>query len=334
MGQPLPVTLRMGAYVAKQKLLGRKRFPMVLMLEPTLKCNLTCTGCGKIRQDEELMGLMLSYEECMASVEECGAPAVSIAGGEPLVHPEIDRIVAGCIARKKLTMLCTNGILIERAFKKMQPSPYFTFIFHLDGLREHHDLMVERHGVFDKVIAGIKRAKELGFRVATNTTLFKSSPVDDTAELFRYLMGLGVDGVIVSPAFSYEEVDPAHDIFMSRDEAIAHFRQIHEQAGPNIRYYHTPQYIDFLRGERFYMCTPWGNPLRDPGGWKGPCYLLTDQRYDTFEEMIDSTRWEEYGYGRNPRCAKCMAHVGYEASTVVHAGIVDSMRMMSQNLLS
>lgn len=334
MGQPAPVMLRMGAYVAKQKLLGRKRFPLVLMLEPTLKCNLTCTGCGKIRQDEELMGKTMSYEECMEAVEECGAPAVSIAGGEPLVHPEIDRIVAGCLERKKLTLLCTNGLLIDRAFKKMKPSPYFTFVFHIDGMREHHDLMVERKGVFDKCLEGIKRAKALGFRVASNTTLFKSSPPDDIARLFQLLMGLGVDGVIVSPAFSYEEVDPAHDIFMSRDESIALFREIHSKAGPNIRYYNTPQYIQFLLGERVYMCTPWGNPLRDPGGWKGPCYLLTDQRYDSFQEMLDSTRWEEYGYGRNPRCAKCMAHVGYEASTVVHASIVDSFQMLAQNLSS
>lgn len=332
MKQPLPVLWQLSNYVARKKFQGEKRYPMVLMLEPTLKCNLTCTGCGKIRQDEEMMHGMMTVQECLDAVDECGVPAVSIAGGEPLVHPEIDKIVQGIIDRKKMVMLCTNGILLDRALKKIRPNPYFSFVFHIDGLREHHDKMVEREGVYDIVIEGIRKSKRAGYRVATNTTLYKGADADEIAQLFRLLMELDVDGVIVSPAFSYEEVDSSLDIFPTREEAIQLFRTIHEKAGANIRYWNTPQYIDFLKGEREYQCTPWGNPTRDPNGWKGPCYLLTDGRYSSFEDLMEKTPWKNYGYGKNPRCSKCMMHCGYEATTILEAGPMDMFKMMSSTL--
>ncbi|MBI4300876.1 MAG: adenosyl-hopene transferase HpnH [Chloroflexi bacterium] len=331
MRQPLAVTLQMTGYVIGNKLRHQKRFPMVLMLEPTLKCNLTCTGCGKVRQDAEIMGRMLTVEECLAAVDEAGAPAVSIAGGEPLIHPDFERIVEGVLQRKKLTMLCTNGILIERALKKLRPDPFLTIVFHLDGLSDRHDVLVERKGVFDICIEGIKRCKEHGFRVATNTTLYKGTDPGEIAQLFRMLMDIGVDGVIVSPGFSYEEVGSGADFFLKRQEAIALFREIHSKAG-DVRYWNTPPFIDFLRGERNYTCTPWGNPCRDPLGWKGPCYLLTDGRYETFAELMERTPWDEYGYGVNPRCEKCMAHCGYEPTAVTQMGPREMFQMLRWNL--
>ncbi|UNO48676.1 adenosyl-hopene transferase HpnH [Alicyclobacillus acidoterrestris] len=327
--QPLGLTIDMAKYIMKQKVKGNKRFPMVLMLEPTEMCNLTCTGCGKIRQAPEVLKMRLSAEECFAAVDECGAPAVSIAGGEPLVHPEIVDIVKGMLARKKLTMLCTNGILLHRVLDKLEPDPRFTFVFHLDGKREHHDKMVERKGVYDIVIKGIKAAKERGFRVATNTTLYKGASAKDTAELLQELMEIGVDNSILSPAFTYEEVDPSHsDIFLHRKEVNALVQDILDNAKGKVRFYDTPMYFDFLLGKKDLRCTPWGNPTRNPKGWKGPCYLLTDGHYDTFEEMMNQTNWEEFGYGENPRCASCMMHSGYEASAVGAMTPKDTWRLV------
>lgn len=315
--QPLGLTLNMAKYVMTQKLKGNKRFPMVMMLEPTEMCNLTCTGCGKIRQSEEVLKMRLSAKECFEAIDECGAPAVSIAGGEPLIHPEIVDIVNGMLARNKLTLLCTNGVLMHRVLDKLTPDPRFTFVFHLDGKREHHDRMVEREGVYDIVIKGIKAAKERGFRVATNTTLFKGADPNETAELLRELMDMGVDNSILSPAFTYEEVDPSHsDIFLHRREVQRLVREILELSGNKVRFYDTPIYFDFLLGKKNLRCSPWGNPTRNPKGWKGPCYLLTDDHYDSFDDMMQRTDWEEFGYGENPRCASCMMHSGYEASAV------------------
>jgi hopanoid biosynthesis associated radical SAM protein HpnH len=330
MGQPLSVTLDMARYVLSQRLRGMKRFPMVLMLEPTELCNLHCTGCGKIRQDEAVLRHpWLTPEECFAAVEECGAPAVSIAGGEPLVHPQIVDIVEGMLKRRKLTLLCTNGILLKRVLPKLRPDPRFSFVFHLDGPREHHDRMVERRGVFDTVMEGIREAKKRGFRVATNTTLYKGADPKATGQLLRELMDMGVDSCIVSPAFTYEEVDPAQShIFLRRREAQEMMEKVLEAAGPKVRFYDTPMFLDFLRGRRSMRCTPWGNPTRDPVGWKGPCYLLTDAHYDSFQELMERTRWEEFGYGENPRCASCMMHSGYEASGVASMSPVDVVRVL------
>ncbi|GGI98310.1 hopanoid biosynthesis associated radical SAM protein HpnH [Alicyclobacillus cellulosilyticus] len=327
--QPLGLTVDMAKYVVMQKLRGRRRFPMVLMLEPTEMCNLTCTGCGKIRQSPEVLNKRLTVEECLAAVDECGAPAVSIAGGEPLVHPEIVEIVKGILARRKLTLLCTNGILLGRVLDKLDPDPRFTFVFHLDGPREHHDRMVERPGVFDIVMKGIRAAKERGFRVATNTTLYKGADTKAIGQLLRELCDMGVDNCILSPAFTYEEVDPANrGIFLRRNEARRMVREIVAEAGPRVRFYNTPIFLDFLMGKKELRCTPWGNPTRDPKGWKGPCYLLTDRHYDSFAEMMADTRWEEFGYGENPRCASCMMHSGYEASAVAQMSLRDAWRMV------
>ncbi|MCL8207555.1 MAG: adenosyl-hopene transferase HpnH [Actinomycetia bacterium] len=329
MGQPLRVTLDLARYVVGQRLRGRRRFPLVLMLEPTELCNLSCTGCGKIRQDAAVMARRLTAQECFDAVDECGAPAVSIAGGEPLTHPEIVEIVEGMLARRKLTLLCTNGILLGRVLPKLRPDPRFSFVFHLDGPREHHDRMVERRGVFDLVMKGIREAKARGFRVTTNTTLYKGADPEAVGQLLRELTAMGVDSCLVSPAFTYEEVDPAaHGIFLHRQEAIALVRRVVQAAGPGVRYYNTPMYLDFLLGRRTLQCTPWGNPTRDPLGWKGPCYLLTDAHYERFEDLMNRTPWEDYGYGKNPRCASCMMHSGYEASAVAAMRPADAWRML------
>jgi hopanoid biosynthesis associated radical SAM protein HpnH len=275
------------------------------------------------------MGRRLTAQECFDAIDECGAPAVSIAGGEPLTHPEIVEIVEGMLKRRKLTLLCTNGILLGRVLPKLKPDPRFSFVFHLDGPREHHDRMVERRGVYDIVIKGIKEAKARGFRVTTNTTLYKGVDAEALGAFLRELTALGVDNCLVSPAFTYEEVDPAsHSIFLRRQEAIDLFRRVVKAAGPKVRYYNTPMYFDFLAGRRELQCTPWGNPTRDPMGWKGPCYLITDAHYERFEDLMTKTRWEDFGYGRNPRCASCMMHSGYEASAVSAMRPRDVFRMM------
>ncbi|MCL6453338.1 MAG: adenosyl-hopene transferase HpnH [Alicyclobacillus sp.] len=329
MGQPLGLTIDMAKYVMRQKLRGQKRYPMVLMLEPTEMCNLTCTGCGKIRQSEEVLKKRLTAEDCFRAIDECGAPAVSIAGGEPLIHPEIADIVKGMLARGKLTLLCTNGILLHRILDKIEPHPRFTFVFHLDGPREHHDRMVERKGVFDIVMKGIKEAKRRGFRVTTNTTLYKGADPIAIGQLLRELTDMGVDNCLVSPAFTYEEVDPANSgIYLHRKDANRLMQQVVEAAGPGVHYYNTPMFLDFLQGKKDLRCKPWGNPTRDPKGWKGPCYLLTDNHYESFDEMMRSTNWEEFGYGENPRCASCMMHSGYEASAIEKMTPTDMWRMM------
>ncbi|MCL6563268.1 MAG: adenosyl-hopene transferase HpnH [Firmicutes bacterium] len=328
MRQPIGVTVDMARYVLAQRLRGRRRFPLVLMLEPTELCNLTCTGCGKIRQSEEVLRRRLSVDECLKAVDECGAPAVSIAGGEPLTHPEIFEIVEGILARRKLTLLCTNGLLVGRALPRLRPDPRFSLVFHLDGPREHHDRMVERRGVFETVMRGIREAKARGFRVTTNTTLYKGADPEAIGQLLRELNAMGVDNCIVSPAFTYEEVGANREIFLRRKEAIELFRRVAKAAGPKVRYYNTPIYLDFLMGKRTLRCTPWGNPTRDPLGWKGPCYLLTDRHYPSFAEMMEKTQWEEFGYGENPRCASCMMHSGYEASAVSAMSLVDTWRMV------
>ncbi|MDP9727484.1 adenosyl-hopene transferase HpnH [Alicyclobacillus sp. TC] len=329
MGQPLSLTIDMAKYVMRQKLRGRKRYPMVLMLEPTELCNLTCTGCGKIRQSEEILKMRLTAQDCFDAIDECGAPGVSIAGGEPLVHPEIVDIVKGMLARGKLTMLCTNGILLHRILDKIEPHPRFTFVFHLDGPREHHDRMVERKGVFDIVMKGIEESKRRGFRVTTNTTLYKGVNPQEIATLLQQLTEMGVDNCLLSPAFTYEEVNGANsEIFLHRREVIAMVSEIVRLAGPKVRYYNTPMFLDFLQGKRDLRCTPWSMPNRNPKGWKGPCYLLTDGHYDTFEELMQKTNWDDYGYGKNPRCASCMMHSGYEASAVEKMSPVDMWRMM------
>lgn len=317
MAIPAAQALAVTSYLVKQKVQRKKRFPLVLMLEPLWRCNLACVGCGKIQHPEEILNTYLSPEECWQAAEECGAPVVSIAGGEPLVHPQIDKIVEGLVARKKFVTLCTNAILLERWLPKLTPSKYFSFTIHLDGMRDLHDEMVDRQGVFDKAVKGIEEAKRLGFRVCTNTTVFADSSVEDMRELFDYLThDLKTDGIIVSPGYDYPKA-PNQKVFMQRGQMIQKFKDI--LALPERKrwnFVHSPLFLDFLQGNVAMQCTAWGNPTRTVLGWQRPCYLMNEGYAASYRELMEDTEWERYGYGRDSRCTNCMAHCGYEATAV------------------
>jgi hopanoid biosynthesis associated radical SAM protein HpnH len=317
MGIPLRQAAAVSTYLLKQRLKGNKRYPLVLMLEPLYRCNLACAGCGKIQHPESVLNTYLSPEECWAAADECGAPVVSIAGGEPLVHPQIDRIVAGLIERKKFVYLCTNAILLERWLPRLTPSPYLTLSVHMDGMRDLHDRMVDRDGVFDKAVAGIREAKRRGFRVSTNTTVFADSSPEDLRTLFNFLMDdLKVDGMMVSPGYDYPKA-PNQSVFLRRPQMIETFKKIFSFPDRRRwRFFHSPMFLDFLQGKRAMQCTAWGNPTRSVFGWQRPCYLMNEGYATTFQELIDETEWDRYGYGRDARCTNCMAHCGYEATAV------------------
>jgi len=305
----------MSGYLVRKGLSGDKKFPLTMMLEPLHTCNLTCTGCGRIREYKSTIGEMLTVEQCLNAIDECGAPIVSICGGEPLMYPEIGKLTSEILARKKHIYLCTNGIFIRKKLKDFRPTSRFFFNVHLDGLEKTHDICVERDGVFREAIEGIKAAKAAGFLVTSNTTIYKETDIEEIDQLLEYLQTLGVDGHMISPAYSYAAVD-TKDIFMSREE----IREKFVQASALLERYNimtTPVYMEYLRGERELMCTAWGNPTYNPRGWKGPCYLMTDAHHKSFKELIEKTPWEQYGRGRDPRCADCMVHVGYEASAVL-----------------
>jgi hopanoid biosynthesis associated radical SAM protein HpnH len=335
---PLSLTTTVAGYIAKKKLGGQKRFPLVLMLEPLHACNLTCTGCGRIREYETTIKEKLSVEECWASVDECGAPIVSVCGGEPMIYPEIGRLIRGILQRRKHIYLCTNGMFIQRKLHEFKPTSRFFFNVHLDGLEETHDRAVERQGVFRAAVEGIKAAKAAGFLVCTNTTVFKETDMDEIDALYAYLTRLGVDGFMLSPAYGYtavHETNPegAAEIFLTRDDIRAKF----QQAQPLFKKYRmasSPVYLEFLTGKRELSCTAWGNPTRNIKGWKGPCYLITDQHHETFEDLMNNTPWEEYGYGNDPRCEHCMVHCGYEPSAAlgVNKKLGDSLKMLMWQL--
>jgi hopanoid biosynthesis associated radical SAM protein HpnH len=315
MRTPVSLMTSMSGYLVRQGLSGKKRFPLTMMLEPLHTCNLTCTGCGRIREYKSTIGEMLTVEQCLRAVDECGAPIVSICGGEPLMYPEIGRLTSEILARKKHIYLCTNGIFIRKRLKDFQPTSRFFFNVHLDGLEKTHDICVERDGVFREAVEGIQAAKAAGFLVTSNTTIYKETDIEEIDQLFEYLQTLGVDGHMISPAYSYAAVD-TKDIFMSREE----IRRKFIQASSLLERYNimtTPVYMEYLRGERELMCTAWGNPTYNPRGWKGPCYLMTDAHHEHFRDLMEKTPWENYGRGRDPRCADCMVHVGYEASAVL-----------------
>ncbi|RME05160.1 MAG: adenosyl-hopene transferase HpnH [Planctomycetota bacterium] len=320
MGVPLLQQMKVGFYIFKQKLLRKKRYPLVLMLEPLFRCNLECAGCGKIQYPEQILQRRLSVEECVQAAKECGAPVISIAGGEPLIHPEMDQIVAAYVKMKKFVYLCTNGILLKKNLKKYTPSVYLTFNVHIDGLRERHDEMVCRKGVFDKAIDAIKEAKKRGFRVNTNTTLFRGEDPEEVRKLLDFLTELGVDGITISPGYSYEKA-PRQELFLQREQTKEMFQQIlKDRNQKNWVFNHTPQYLDFLQGKINYQCTPWGNPTRNIFGWQRPCYLLADGGYAaTFRELMEETDWEKYGTGKYEKCSNCMVHCGYEPTAVIDA---------------
>ncbi|HHT9104282.1 MAG TPA: adenosyl-hopene transferase HpnH [Candidatus Wujingus californicus] len=303
-------------YLIKNKLLAIKRFPLVLMLEVTHACNLACEGCGRIREYKETMKEMLNTEECLQAVEECPAPVVTVTGGEPLMHPEIDRIINGIINRKRHVYLCTNGLLLVNAIKKLKPSKYFNVNVHIDGLAKTHDAIAGK-GVFERATDAIREAKRAGFRVCTNTTIYKNTTEDELEGLFSFLEGLGVDGMLVSPGFSFEH--NKNEIFLCRKEVEERFGFIY---GISSRYkiLNSPLYLKFLKGERHLRCTPWGNPTRNYMGWKSPCYLITDAHYKTFSEYMENTDWERYQEGGDPRCKDCMMHCGFEPTVVLEGG--------------
>ena len=295
---------------------GARKFPLVLMLEPLHACNLTCTGCGRIREYATTIREKLSLQECLRAVDECGAPVVSICGGEPMIYPEIGELTARILERRKSVYLCTNGMFVARKLDEFRPSRRFFFNVHLDGMERTHDIAVEREGVFRDAIEGIKAAKAAGFMVCTNTTVFAETDMDELDELFAFLQKLGVDGHMISPAYSYAAVK-VDEIFMDRAMIQRKFRHNVDKLFKKYRLMTSPIYLEFLKGERHMQCTAWGNPTRNVKGWKGPCYLITDRHHDTFKGLMEDTPWENYGYGRDPRCENCMVHAGYEASAVV-----------------
>jgi len=321
---PLLQMYRVGRYVIERRLRREKRYPLVLMLEPLFQCNLACAGCGKIDYPKEVLQQRMSVADALRAVDECGAPIVSIAGGEPLVHRELPEIVAGIVARRKFVYLCTNAILLARHIDEYRPSPYLTLSLHLDGNRERHDESVCQEGVFDKVIAAIRLARSKGFRVTVNCTLFNNADPDEVAAFFDTAMQQGIEGVTVSPGYSYSHA-PRQDVFLGRTASKQLFREVFRRArrrGTRRRwsFNHSALYLDFLAGNQAYQCTPWSNPTYNIFGWQRPCYLLSDEGYaGSYRALMEETDWERYGVGRNPRCDNCMAHCGYEGTAVADA---------------
>ena len=316
MAVPLIQQIRVGAYVLKQRIAGNKRYPLVLMLEPLFRCNLACAGCGKIDYPEPILNQRLSVQECLDAVDECGAPIVSIPGGEPLVHREIGEIVAGIVARKKFVYLCTNALLLEKRLHLFKPSPYLTFSIHLDGDREHHDASVCQDGVYDRAVKAIKAARDKGFRVNINCTLFDGADAENVAQFFDDVMTFGIEGITVSPGYAYERA-PDQEHFLSRQKTKNLFRDIFRHGqGRKWRFSQSTLFLDFLAGNQPYRCTPWGNPTRNIFGWQRPCYLLAEGYASSFKELLEGTEWDNYGTGNYEKCANCMVHCGYEATAV------------------
>ncbi len=317
MGVPVIQQVRVGAYILSQKVRGNARYPLVLMLEPLFRCNLACPGCGKIDYEDSILNKRLSVEECLAAVDECGAPVVSIPGGEPLLHREMDKIVDGIVARKKFVYLCTNGLLLEKKMHLFKPSTYLTFSVHLDGLEEHHDRAVNQPGTFRRAVAAIRKAREQGFRVNVNCTLFDQMNADEVAAFFDFCTyELDVEGITVSPGYAYERA-PDQEHFLNRTKTKQLFRDIFKRRGrAKWRFSQSSLFMDFLAGNREYRCTPWGNPTRNVFGWQRPCYLLGEGFVGSFAELMAETDWDLYGTGNYEKCADCMVHCGYEATAV------------------
>ena len=313
MGVSLRQKAAVGAYVLRQRLAGRKRYPLVLMLEPLFRCNLACFGCGKIDYPDAILNKRLSVQECLDAVDECGAPMVASPGGEPLIHKEIGEIVKGIVARKKFVSLCTNALLLEKKLHLFEPSPYLFFSVHLDGIKEHHDKSVCMEGGFDKAVAAIKAAKAKSFAVNVNCTIFDGHPAEDIAKFLDLTEELGV-GVSISPGYAYERA-PDQQHFLNRRKTKELFRKVFALGkGKNWNLTHSTMFLDFLAGNQEFHCTPWGMPTRNIFGWQKPCYLLGEGYAKTFKELMETTDWDAYGTGRYEKCANCMAHCGYEAT--------------------
>jgi|UniRef100_A0A7V6A3H5 hopanoid biosynthesis associated radical SAM protein HpnH len=328
---PLSLSYDLTRYLLKQKILGIEKFPLVLMLEPSHQCNLACAGCGRIQEYRETLGDSLTLEQCLESVDECGAPVVTVTGGEPLLYPPVFDLVRELIHRRKHIYLCTNAILLEKSLPRLPRSKRLTLSVHVDGLAATHDRILGRSGLFDIAIRAIKAAKAQGFRVCTNTTIYKATDMQEIESLFALLTDIGVDGILVSPAYSFPGVAP--EMFLSREEIMEKFTRLH-QSKKKIRYFSTPLYLSFLRGERHYDCTPWANPTRNPQGWRAPCYQLLDIHYPTFKDLMEKTDWDRYGPENELRCAQCMMHSGFEPSVVRQMGgnLADLWTMLRWNL--
>ncbi len=330
---PISLTSRMATYLFKKKFSRNKKFPLVLMLEPLHACNLTCTGCGRIREYVSTIKDKLTVEECLDSVDECGAPIVSICGGEPMIYPQIEELVAKILERKKHIYLCTNGMFIKKKLAGFKASRNFFFNVHLDGMEKSHDLAVEREGVFEAAIEGIKAAKAAGFMVCSNTTVYKETDMNEIAVLYDYLTELKVDGFMLSPAYGYSAVQDtnplgAQEIFMTREDIHQKFREAKELLKRH-KLNTSPIYMEFLRGERELRCAAWANPTRNIRGWKGPCYLITDKHYPSHQALMEQTDWDQLGAGKDPRCENCMVHCGFEPAAVlgVNKKLGDSVKM-------
>jgi hopanoid biosynthesis associated radical SAM protein HpnH len=332
MSVPLSQMWTVSTYVLRQKLRGRQRYPLVLMLEPLFRCNLACAGCGKIQYPAHVLRRHLTVAQCLRAVDECGAPMVSIPGGEPLLHPEIGALIEALVARRKYVYLCTNALLLKEKVDAgvFRPSRYLSFSVHMDGLREEHDEAVCRDGVYDRAVQAIREAVARGFRVTTNTTLFDGASPSRVRRFFDAMMDLGVEGMMVSPGYSYAKA-PDQEHFLRRQKAHRLFSAILSRPARRWRFNQSPLFLQFLMGKRDFECTPWGMPTYNIFGWQRPCYLLQEGYAATFEELMASTGWERYGRkSGNPRCQDCMVHSGYEASAVDHAfgswrGFVDTV---------
>jgi hopanoid biosynthesis associated radical SAM protein HpnH len=313
---PISQAVTVASYVLNQKLKGRKQYPLVLMLEPLFRCNLSCAGCGKIQYPDHILNRRLTPEQCWDAAEECGAPMVAIPGGEPLIHPEMDQIVKGLTERKKYTYLCTNALLLKRKLDLFTPSKYFSFSVHLDGSKAEHDAAVCRDGVYETAVDAIKEALKRGFRVTTNTTLFEGADPEHVRQFFDEAMHLGVEGMMLSPGYSYEKA-PDQEHFLQRQRSKELFKKIFQNPGKGWRFNLSPLFLRFLQGEIEYDCTPWGMPTYNIFGWQKPCYLMQEGYAKSYNELLLSTEWENYGQkSGNPKCANCMVHSGYEASAV------------------
>ena len=328
MGVPVRQTARIATYLMKQRLARREKFPLLVELEPLFQCNLACAGCGKIQHPEETLRRRMPVEQAVAAIEESGAPMVSIAGGEPLIHPEIHVIASELMKRKKFVILCTNAILMKKKLDDFKPSPYFSWAVHMDGLRERHDESVCREGVFDKAVEAIKEAKARGFRVTTNTTVFTHDSPDDVRKVLDFLNDeLKVDQMMIAPAYAYEKAPDQEHFLGVKQTRELFINAFADGRRKKWRLNHSPLYLDFLEGKVDYQCTPWGIPSYSLFGWQRPCYLMADGYAKTYKELLETTDWSKYGRGRDPRCENCMAHCGYEPTAVL-----ETTRSLKQSL--
>lgn len=317
--RPIELSFRLALYLLKNRLAGRKRFSLVTMLEPLEMCNLACVGCGRIREYQPVIDKMMPVDVALDAVKESGAPIVSIAGGEPTIHPKIDEIINRLIDQKYFVYCCTNGLLLDRMLPKIPPSKYFCWVVHMDGMEEKHDASVDRKGVFKKAVQGMELALSRGYRVCTNTTIFKNSDVEDLWEMFRLVKEIGVEGSMISPGYDFEDA-PDRDLFLTRRESRNIFKKLLDPTRTGgMKFYNNPLYLNFLQGDREYQCTAWSNPTYTILGWRKPCYPLADEHVQDVNELYEADLWQKYGVGNDPRCANCMMHCGFESATIFQA---------------